>query len=70
MKTITDEWFQDGIEFARTYTEHQIRCELDDIWGSEEYRDGEDGIHDRAEHLEELLKELEAAEWNSSIHFT
>ena len=62
MKTITDDWDMDGHTFTRTYTRSQIINELDDIWGSEEYRDGEYAIHDRAEHLEELLKELEAQE--------
>lgn len=61
-KMITDEWTQDKIKFARTYTRRQILSELDDIWGSEEYRDGEDFIHSRAEHLEYLLKKFEAAE--------
>lgn len=58
MKTVTDEWNQDGRTYTRTYSREEIMWELNDIWGSEEYRDGEYAIHNRAEHLEELLKEL------------
>ena len=67
MKTVTDEWDIDGYTFTRTYTEEQIMRELDDIWGTEEYQnlDHEDSyaIHNRAEHLEELLKEITIRKW-------
>lgn len=58
MKTVTDEWNHDGRTFTRTYTEEEIMWELNDIWSSEEYRNDEYSAHIRAEHLEELLKEL------------
>jgi hypothetical protein len=62
MKTVIDIWNQDGREIKRTYNRHQIENELQDIWGSEEYRNFDDWAHNRSEHLQELLKELEAAE--------
>jgi hypothetical protein len=56
MAMIIDEWEFDGRTFTRTYTKNQILQELDDIWGSEEYRNDDYDIHNRAEQLEELLK--------------
>ena len=53
---IIDEWEFDGRVFTRKYTENEILQELDNIWGSEEYRNDDYATHDRAEHLEELLK--------------
>ena len=62
MRTVSDTWEQDGREITRTYNKHQIENELQDIWGSDEYKNFNDWAHNRSEHLEELLKDLEAAE--------